>query len=73
MSNNDYPSCILVGIGQDLEPVWLEKVHEACYLLYCLKNEMSPFEFSTWWDCKEFLKLIAPNNQSNAKINSEGK
>jgi hypothetical protein len=59
---NNYPKCDLIGVGQDLEPIWLEKVHQACYLVHCLGNTMSPFEFSSWRDCQQFLELITPNN-----------
>ncbi|MBW4677685.1 MAG: hypothetical protein KME52_27900 [Desmonostoc geniculatum HA4340-LM1] len=43
MTNSDL---IALGIGQDGEPVLLEKVNESCYFVHCAGNEQSPFEFS---------------------------
>ncbi|MFM6138895.1 MAG: hypothetical protein ACKPCP_32965 [Sphaerospermopsis kisseleviana] len=37
---------IQLGIGEDGEPVIMQKVHQACVLVYCAGNSASPFEFN---------------------------
>lgn len=37
---------IQLGIGEDGEPVIMEKVHNACVLVHCAGNSQSPFEFN---------------------------
>ena len=37
---------IQLGVGEDGEPVIMEKVHDACVLVHCVNNECSPFEFN---------------------------
>lgn len=55
---------ILLGVGQDGEPVLMEKIHQACVLIHCAGNAMSPFEFNGDIDksaednAREFAKLL---------------
>lgn len=37
---------IQLGVGEDGEPVIMEKIHEACVLIHCAGNSQSPFEFN---------------------------
>lgn len=37
---------VQLGVGEDGEPVIMEKVHDACVLVHCAGNSQSPFEFN---------------------------
>lgn len=39
-------SNLILGVGEDGEPVIMEIVHDACVLIHCAGNSQSPFEFN---------------------------
>ena len=49
----------LVGIGEDGENLWVEKVNNSCYLLHAEGNSASPFEFSSEDDAKQMAEMLS--------------
>jgi hypothetical protein len=52
-----------MGRGSDNEPVKLQKIHEACWLVHCEGNNQSPFEFMTLKDALQFISTIRQGEQ----------
>lgn len=48
-----------VGLGQDGEKLFLEKVSDSCFLLYAEGNDQSPFEFSQESNARQMIALLA--------------
>lgn len=51
-------SPIELGRGADNERVWLERVHNACWLVHSEGNTQSPFEFETEKEARQFADLL---------------
>jgi hypothetical protein len=57
---------IQLGVGEDGEPVIMEKVHDSCVLIHCVGNSQSPFEFNgdycndgKWRNAEENARVFA--------------
>lgn len=48
-----------LGLGADSEQVYLEQVHNSCWLIHCEGNNQSPFEFSSEKDARQFADFLA--------------
>jgi hypothetical protein len=49
---------IALGFGMDGEPIELEQVHQACWLVHCEGNSESPFEFEYEQDARQFADFL---------------
>lgn len=47
-----------LGYGCDGEPMHLERVHNACFLIHCEGNSESPFEFEEEQDARQFANFL---------------
>jgi hypothetical protein len=60
----------MIMIGQDGEKVYLEKVHNACYLVHAERNSMSPFEFFLEVDALRFVDILCKSRMA-VRLNQE--
>lgn len=48
-----------VGVGEDGEPLYLEKIHSSCFFVHAEGNLLSPFEFEEEKDAREFAHMLS--------------
>lgn len=50
---------IQLGVGEDGEPVIMEKLNKHCILIHCAGNEKSPFEFADEKSARQFASFLS--------------
>lgn len=54
-----------IGVGEDGEALYCQKIHEACWLLHINGNTESPFEFSSERDVLNFAQIVGKLRMEN--------